>query len=315
MEGLPGDIGPPGERSLEAWLENLGADISALRVADFSDGVRGLEATRDLAEGEFALTVPLDACIIDDGHANFPEGWGILQWQGRTAYRLAVEKAKGSASRWHPYIAMLPSKPPRVPARWSEEELEELQDPWLAAEAESLTMWSDELYDEASRLPPPPGCEGCSVPTKDEFLWALDTLQSRTIRIDREDGGWEGTPLETPSGGGGVTEDGGWVGEGDGTIRALVPWLDMLNHSPESENFFSLKQVPFAMPFAQNSFAGFVHSSSHLRDEENLFPLFLDVDQGAHNVVAHIIRPRRLSDFFLVWCRGQELCRSKWAKL
>lgn len=127
--------------------------------------------------------------------------------------------------------------------RWSEEELAELQDPWLAAEAESLAMWSDELYDEACRLPPPPGCEGCVVPTKYEFVWALDMLQSRTIRIDRDDGGWKGTPLENPSGGGGATEDGEWVGEGSGTIRALVPWLDMLNHSPESNNFFSLQQV------------------------------------------------------------------------
>lgn len=47
----------PDEQRLEAWLKEMGADISALRVADFSDGVRGLEATRDLAEGEFVLTV------------------------------------------------------------------------------------------------------------------------------------------------------------------------------------------------------------------------------------------------------------------
>lgn len=139
---------------------------------------------------------------------------------------------------------------PCLSRRWSKEELADLQDPWLAAEAESLQMWSHELYDDVSHLPPPPGCHGCPLPSKHEFLWALDTLQSRTIRIDRNDGGWEGTELDTPSGGGGwISDEGGsrWVGEGSGSIRVLVPMLDLLNHSPTCETYFSLEEGGLAV--------------------------------------------------------------------
>lgn len=65
------------EHRLEEWLEELGAKTSALRVSDFSDGLRGVAATRDLAKGEVVLSVvcvflpllrsPCSPCCIHHG--------------------------------------------------------------------------------------------------------------------------------------------------------------------------------------------------------------------------------------------------------
>lgn len=92
---------------------------------------RGLLARESLAEGEVLMTIPFDLCLTRAasqdkfGKAIIPD---YMDEYIAIAILLMSEKLKGEASRWKPYIDVLPTVADVYPSFvWSEQELDMLK--------------------------------------------------------------------------------------------------------------------------------------------------------------------------------------------
>jgi hypothetical protein len=248
--------------SFETWLDAHNVEHKALSLANF-DGIRGVRAERDIGPGDTVLSVPLSACITDKSdplHKISPTAWSKLPWQSRMALTLCMHRKMGKASPYHAYLASLPACPPRVPPRWTEQELQELQDPFLLTEVDGLVFWSYALYDDVY-IYHNEGLQNCGtdqagvdpLPSREDFLWALDMLQSRTIRVDPlsnqglESGSRHARETEVAGQAQNARQldDDNDIDDDDDDVkrknmRALVPYLDMLNHDPHASTEFGL---------------------------------------------------------------------------
>lgn len=191
---------------LVRWCVERGASGSGLsvRLPDGSGRGRGLEASRDVAEGEPVLSLPLEMGICDyqDGHP--PDSWDTMSnapWGVRLACRLLQERAKSDDSEWAPYLALVPDAVPGSPLLWTDDEVLALQYPPAVAEAremrDAVKTWHAKL--EAAC---PSALAGADV---DAFAAAVSVVHSRTY---------------------GVASAGG-----EGYFRALLPLADLLNHA------------------------------------------------------------------------------------
>ena len=204
---------------LVQWCVERGASGSGLsvRLPDGSGRGRGLEASRDIAEGEPVLSLPLEMGICDyqDGHP--PDSWETMSnapWGVRLACRLLQERSKSDDSEWAPYLALLPDVVPGSPLLWTDEEVLALQYPPAVAEAremrDAVKTWHAKL--EAAC---PSALAGADV---DSFAAAVSVVHSRTY---------------------GVASAGG-----EGYFRALLPLADLLNHAGDEYDAASSKWPP-----------------------------------------------------------------------
>lgn len=121
-----------------------------------------------------------------------------------------------------------------MPAGWDEAALRELQDPSLQQEAEALEFWEHGLFDDISLVHMQlPSAVAAAGPSRSEFLWALRTLQSRTVRLGPED--WcsqqaGAAALAQAVEAGALSRADVGAGAEEASLRALVPLLDMANH-------------------------------------------------------------------------------------
>ena len=176
--------------------------------ADFDDTGRGLACTRDVAEGEELLAIPLADCWYGDDSRRAPEvaaliaAGAVLSDYEATALYLLIERAKGSSSaRW----AHLREMPAAYDATlfWSEAELEWLQgSAWLGL----ARRFSEEADADWKPLQASVGAAAASLGfdllerhgiTREAFVWAYATLKSRAAEAVVN--GTPGTRLMAPA--------------------------------------------------------------------------------------------------------------------
>jgi len=178
---------------------------------------RGLLARREISEGEELLVVPFKLCMTKDSAVEaFPEVASFVEELDdflAIALLLMKERALGKKSFWRPYFEVLPSLQEVNPTfAWGEEELKALDGSPLLKATRSMqnklqTEWST-LQEGVMKARPDLFPE--DVFQYDYFVWAFTMLFSRAVRI---------RSLER------------------GETLAMVPYADLINHSPFSNAF------------------------------------------------------------------------------
>ncbi|KAG0543676.1 hypothetical protein BDA96_02G209600 [Sorghum bicolor] len=169
----------------------------------------GLVAARDLPRGEVVAEVPkklwMDADAVaasDIGRACGGGGGGLRPWVA-VALLLLSEVARGADSPWAPYLAILPRQTDST-IFWSEEELLEIQGTQLLSTTVGVKEYVQSEFDsvQAEIISRNKDLFPGSI-TFDDFLWAFGILRSRVFPELR------------------------------GDKLALVPFADLVNHSPD----------------------------------------------------------------------------------
>eukprot|EP00937_MAST-01D_sp_MAST-1D-sp2_P007809 g7809.t1 len=225
-----------GAEQLLAWLAERGAGgLDALRVDACCPSGRGVRAARDLAPGH---TVSLPASLlITERTVRAAEFWPALDAIGRglgegqraallspetqLALFLLAEDGRGAAvSRWRHVAEMLPSRYDQA-YLWSAEELCAVRGSQLFADASRQRTQIDAAFD--ALLPPlraaHPHLFGGS--TRDAFFRAVAAVHSRAFLVKTV---------------------GSASGRIEGRTAALVPAIDLLNHSADAAASFVLDE-------------------------------------------------------------------------
>eukprot|EP00756_Hemistasia_phaeocysticola_P043699 Hpha_TRINITY_DN17278_c0_g1::TRINITY_DN17278_c0_g1_i1::g.17830::m.17830 len=184
------------QRGLLEWLKNQhSVDLSSapLRISHFPGTGRGLQATRDIAEGEEILRVPFRCFVSEYAAISGPNGNALhaarahLSSEMRICLHLIAQRALATESRAAPYIRSLPEGVFTLDAA-SPEELRLLQHPMRRAKVErrrrKIAIAYQRLKDIVAARPAvlPPGV-GPEVVTAGAFLWAYNIVGARAFSI------------------------------------------------------------------------------------------------------------------------------------
>uniref|UniRef100_A0A0D9VKG0 SET domain-containing protein n=1 Tax=Leersia perrieri TaxID=77586 RepID=A0A0D9VKG0_9ORYZ len=201
--------------SLERWLTDSGLPEQRLAIQRVDVGERGLVALKNIRKGEKLLFVPPSLVISADSEWGCPEVGNVMKknsvpdWPLIATY-LISEASLESSSRWSNYIAALPRQPYSL-LYWTRPELDAylVASPIRERAIQRITDvvgtyndLRDRIFSKHSDLFPE------EVYNLETFRWSFGILFSRLVRLPSMDG-----------------------------RVALVPWADMLNHSPEVETF------------------------------------------------------------------------------
>ena len=204
--------------ALWAWLKAEGVDVGKVTPAlvDGAPGGRGwgLVAAEDIGGGDAVLSIPKSVWMTVDTALESPVGPHVTDEAGWIALALQLlhERAVGSKSKWAAYVAALPTNL-EAPLFWTAEEVGALAGTQLldtAAGYDSYvrgtwTRLKDSVFDANPQTFPPDAFDEPS------FLWAFGILRSRCQ-----------DPID------------------QGATIALVPGLDMVNHSGLSSQTWTL---------------------------------------------------------------------------
>ncbi|CAL5019316.1 unnamed protein product [Urochloa decumbens] len=201
--------------SLERWLIDSVLPEQRLAIRRVDVGERGLVALKNIRKGEKLLFVPPSLVITADSEWSRPEVGDVMKrnavpdWPLIATYLISEASLEGS-SRWNSYIAALPRQPYSL-LYWTRAELDAylVASPIRERAIQRITDvigtyndLRDRIFSKHSDLFPE------EVYNIETFLWSFGILFSRLVRLPSMDG-----------------------------RVALVPWADMLNHSPEVETF------------------------------------------------------------------------------
>ena len=223
------------ESALVAWLQDNGVRLSdksgwgsaahPLRVEsdtveDFEVSGRGLIARKDVPQGENIVRIPGKLIMTKEaaqrvlGKQVVPDA---LNEYLALALLLMSERAKGPASFWAAYIDLLPTTEEVGQTwTWGEDDLNMLTGSSVLDATQSLRSKVQAEYKMIiEEIVKPNGLDE-SAYTFEVFEWAMSMLFSRAIDL-RE------------------------VGQ-----LALVPYADLLNHSPYAASYFFYEQVPLS---------------------------------------------------------------------
>lgn len=187
-----------------AWLlangaEGVGAPGSKAALYEGENGERGLVAVAALARGDSVLKVPLKMAVTD--HEEDEEGNALVYrgapWSVRLAAKVLRLRAQGAACPWYPYVQVLPRKVPSPPTSFSWEDVQAIGYDPLRRELDSAA-W---LAASAAGALDAAATGGAS---RSRLDWALSVVHSRTFANMARSGG---------------------------SVRMLVPLVDMLNHA------------------------------------------------------------------------------------
>ena len=189
-------------------------------VEDFELSGRGLLARKDVVQGEAIVQVPQKllmtrrAAVEVLGKRIIPDGVGEYL---AIALLLIHEREKGTSSFWAPYIGILPTADDVGQTwLWSEEDLALLGGSGVVAATNSLRAKLRREYDSLVSDVIRPNGLSIEVFSWAAFEWAMSMLFSRAIDLKE-------------------------VGE-----LALVPYADLLNHSPYTASYFYFNSIPFS---------------------------------------------------------------------
>ena len=196
---------------------------------------RGLAATKPIAKGEALLRLPLQlvltpaaaqqrSCLrplLEEAEA---AGQPLPAWSVLALF-LAEARAAGPTGDWWPYLRLLPQQTGCV-LEWSDAEVgwlrgSQLHEAALEIRAAAEASWQDMqplLAAATQRGVAPPGAFD-----RASLQWAFGMLLSRLVRLASL-----ASPGSSSGGGGG---GGSGLAEPPGT-EALLPFADLLNHSP-----------------------------------------------------------------------------------
>ncbi|OEL16303.1 [Fructose-bisphosphate aldolase]-lysine N-methyltransferase, chloroplastic [Dichanthelium oligosanthes] len=189
------------------WLSSHGAGEGKALPAAVPEGL-GLVAARDLPRGEVVAEVPkklwmdFDAVAASDIGRACGGGGGLRPWVA-VALLLLREVARGADSPWAPYLAILPRQTDST-IFWSEEELLEIQGTQLLSTTIGVKDYVQSEFEsvEAEIINANKDLFPGTI-TFDDFLWAFGILRSRVFPELR------------------------------GDKLALIPFADLVNHSPD----------------------------------------------------------------------------------
>ncbi len=140
------------DSDFKLWLEDMGVKSDKIQPSDFG-GLRGMRSLEAIRAGEVLVELPISStlcvgdeqpCIISDWVDQ--RFWYVSSLHVRLAMLLLYEVAKGKDSHMYPWILSLPASHDDKLARWTDTELEELQDESLAAEARQQRASIDGAY-------------------------------------------------------------------------------------------------------------------------------------------------------------------------
>lgn len=186
---------------------------------------RGLLARRDINDGDTLLSIPLKLCMTKKA-ARKALGKDVIQ-SGMNEYlaialHLIHEKfVEGSESFWKPYLDVLPDVEEVNPTfTWSDEDLAFLEGSPVIAATKSLQMKLQREYDdllggENGLIAKYPERFPADKFSYDNWVWAFTMLFSRAIRLRN---------LQ------------------QGETLSLVPYADLINHSPFSQAYIDARQ-------------------------------------------------------------------------
>ena len=223
------------EAALAAWLEENGVWMSdkytwgktahPLRmesetVEDFELSGRGLLARKDIQQGESILTVPPQCLMTKTAAARVLGARVVPDSMGEyvaIAMLLIHERSLGASSFWAPYIGILPTvEEVGQTWTWEEEDLAMLKGSGVLAATDSLRAKLKADYAMLLEGTIRPNGLDETVFSWEAYEWSFSMLFSRAINL-RE------------------TEE-----------LALVPYADLLNHSPYCSSYFFYNTIPFS---------------------------------------------------------------------
>lgn len=192
-----------------AWLQDLGAVIDGVEVADYGDHGLGLRVTRDLEEGEQVIRIPKKAMMsVETAKASsigsLIERDPLLQTMPNVvlAVHLLIER-NSPASLWEPYINSLPHSYTTV-LYFSPEQLEGLRGSPALEDGLKQYKFVARQYAYFYRLFANTMLK--DYLTYDEYRWAVSTVMTRQNLVPPRDEE-QGTPINT-----------------------LIPFWDLANH-------------------------------------------------------------------------------------
>lgn len=200
------------------WIRSAGGHVSPLFIGPSPVGGRGLFTEVDIRPGDVIIAYPRSLNILgdaaravlllenNDAIADFVRRASSLPSGNTwiTGMLLAMERRKGSASFYYPYIAQLPHSYPTLPP-YPPEVLEEAGGGyWIAKGGESAPDGQNRSEKEMIEFLK--GKKGLPV-TPEEVLWGMRSTQTRAWGLS--------STLHT-----------------NGHTNLLSPGLDMFNHGP-----------------------------------------------------------------------------------
>lgn len=186
---------------------------------------RGLLARRNINEGDELLTIPINLCMTiqtaRDTLGSDVITDGMNEYLAIATLLIQEKFVKGEQSFWAPYLGVLPEVEEVNPTfTWSEEDLSFLDGSPVVAATQSLQNKLKREYDALlggdgalcerypDRFPP-------EYFTHENWVWAFTMLFSRAIRLRN---------LK------------------EGEALALVPYADLINHSPFSGAYVDARE-------------------------------------------------------------------------
>jgi [ribulose-bisphosphate carboxylase]-lysine N-methyltransferase len=227
------DAGKSKEAALVEWLEANGVRLSdkagwgvpahALRVEgstmeDFEDSGRGILARTSIRNGDPFMTVPGELIMTKDvAERVLPFSIGDVGEYLALALLLMYERARGDESFWAPYIEILPTAEEVGQTwLWSDEDLAKLEGSNVVDDTASLSEKLQREYGTIQTILAQAGLQDDPRFGFETFQWAMSMLFSRAINLREVD------------------------------KVALVPYADLLNHSPYVSSGFFFNQIPLS---------------------------------------------------------------------
>jgi len=225
------------ERIMLDWLQDNGVYISGQStwgrpahpmrvesdtVEDFEPAGRGLIARKQILQGEPVMQINMKFVMTKEraqavlGRQMVPDSMGEYI---AIALLLMHERLQGEASFWRPYIDLLPTtEEVGCSFTWADEELDFLDGSAAVDAARSLQNKVRAEYASLTESTLAPNAE--KFPAErysfELFEWAMVMLFSRGISLREAD------------------------------CLALVPYADLLNHSPYSQSYFMSNTLTFS---------------------------------------------------------------------
>ena len=183
---------------------------------------RGLLARRDINDGDLLLKIPMHLCMTKSAARKaLPMLDREINEYLAIACFLISEKGKGASSDWKPYLDVLPEVSEVNPTfTWPDEDLAFLKGSPVIAATQSLQAKLQREFDallggEDGLMAKHPNAFPSEHFTYANWEWAFTMLFSRAIRLRN---------LQR------------------GETLALVPYADLINHSPFSQAYIDARQ-------------------------------------------------------------------------
>ncbi|CAL8472140.1 g11682 [Coccomyxa elongata] len=185
-------------------VRGIGRDDDKVALYTTASGERGLVCTKDIAEGESLLQIPLRLGIIDEAPDEL--GDNLLE-VSRLALQLLDEVRMGDSSQRYPWLQVLPEHVPSLYGCFPEDLYSALQGSVPEVDLRKARHRAASEYTKIKEF----GC--VNNVTEDQFSWAISVVHSRAFSIP------------------------GRQGDDDISINMLMPLVDMLNHRGKECSF------------------------------------------------------------------------------